>query len=50
MIGSMEILPISETLDILSDPETVAEIRESEATQEYSTSEEIVARMARRDA
>ncbi|WP_216901340.1 hypothetical protein [Nocardia alni] len=37
-----------ETLDVLSDASTVADIRESQETDEYSTSEEIAALMARR--
>ncbi len=37
-----------ETLDILSDPEAVADIDEAQSSDEYSTSEEIAALMARR--
>lgn len=36
------------TLDVLADAETVADIRESEATEEYSTSAEIAELMAQR--
>jgi hypothetical protein len=43
-----ECASMRETLDILSDPETVADIRESETTDQCSTSEEIAALMAER--
>ncbi len=48
ILSMAEYESMRETLDILSDPSTVADIRESQETDEYSTSEEIAALMAQR--
>lgn len=46
ILSMAEYESMRETLDILSDPATVADIRESQETDEYSTSEDIAPAMA----
>lgn len=48
ILSMAEYESMRETLDILADREAVADISESEATEEYSTSEEIAELMAQR--
>lgn len=48
ILSMAEYESMRETLDILADREAVADISESEATEEYSTSEEIAELMTRR--
>ncbi|WP_280420568.1 type II toxin-antitoxin system Phd/YefM family antitoxin [Nocardia carnea] len=48
ILSMAEYESMRETLDILADREAVADIAESEATEEYSTSEEIAELMKQR--
>lgn len=48
ILSMAEYESMRETLDILSDSESVSDIRQSESTDEYATSEEIAALLAQR--